>query len=776
MTDAVQENLAEASPTRVAKVLVQSDASNTTEVEKGIDKNDRLPAPKEFVPHDRFASRLPSLDEHSELTPEDYSTTSTTDFSSSVSENSKKKGKAKKRPSIKGGDKQSDRLKSVKDLQKEATEKAHRGEEEEAQKLYRNAIQIAGSEIARINFRIVKSQEKHEETRISIQKKLREDLRKIGLIIGKLRTKMAILYERSGDFERAISCCREAMEIYKHQPAVEETTKNNAQEMMDLMKIMCERLEQSFKALEGRDAMLMMIKEYRRSIGFATDPKEKKELYGIVEEMAKKVESMEISALGESHPQLAETLQLLSTIALEQGKHHDAVVYLEKAIKISKASLGLRHARIGQYYLRLARIHLSQGIESLALETFHSATDILRHSEKFARVLGSTFNDVAVIYMRRREYDNATVNLHEALLFYERALEEESRERDPLEPKNNCALSTDTVQVLRNLGECYMKQEEFEKARVELMKVLKLQRDARKVYDNVIDLDIGIIGVETFLLTLIDDESIADTLVRLGRAEAAAGDHQKAVAVFKEAIDLFNRVGLSEVLANGPSALADKQQRSRRDQVTNTLYCIAEECSALGEYDEALRFYSESMRLRSFSSSGAQEKQSSILHCALCFVGIANAHLGKNEFVRAKKLLNETQDYCRANAVPTKHPVTAMVKHSLKEVMRSMAQAASQRKEELVVLEERAMAEIADGDFEKALATLNSAMEIRKNTLATLRSAGEDTAEQFHGIACLLRSFGSIYARMGDEENADRAYSDATRLFKRSGAYESIEL
>jgi len=773
MTVAAQENLAEASPTSVAKVLVQRDASNT-EFETGIDEKERLPVPNAFVPHERFASRLPSLDENSELTGED-STTSTIDFSSSVSETSKKKGKAKQRPSIQGGSKQSDRLKSVKDLQKEATEKAHRGEEEEAQKLYRNAIQIAGSEIARINFRIVKSQEKHEETRIFIQKKLREDLRKIGLIIGKLRTKMAILYERSGDFERAISCCREAMEIYKHQPVVEETIKNNAQEMMDLMKIMCERLEQSFKALEGRDAMLMMIKEYRRSIGFATDPNEKKELYGIVEETAKKVESMEIAALGESHPQLAETLQLLSTIALEQGKHQDAVVYLEKAIKISKASLGLRHARIGQYYLRLARIHLGQGIESLALETFHCGTDILRHSEKFTRVLGSTFNDVAVIYMRRREYDNATVNLHEALLFYERALKEESRDRDPLEPKN-CALSTDTVQVLRNLGECYMKQEEFEKARVELTKVLKLQRDARKVYDNVIDLDLGIIGVETFLLTLIDDGSIADTLVRLGRAEAAAGNHQKAVAFFKEAIDLFNRVSLSDVLANGPSALADKQQRSRRDQVTNTLYCIGEECSKLGEYDEALRFYSDSMRLRSFSSNGAQEKQSSVLHCALCFVGIANAHLGKNEFVRAKKLLSETQDYCRANKVPTNHPVTTMVKHSLKEVMRGMAEAASQRKDELVVLEERAMTEIAEGSFEKALATLNSAMEIRKNTLANLKSAGEDTAEQFHGIACLLRSFGSIYARMGDEENADRAYSDATRLFKRSGASESIEL
>jgi Flp pilus assembly protein TadD len=40
----------------------------------------------------------------------------------------------------------------------------------------------------------------------------------------------------------------------------------------------------------------------------------------------------------------------------------------------------------------------------------------------------------------------------------------------------------------------------------------------------------------------------------------------------------------------------------------------------------------------------------------------------------------------------------------------------------------------------------------------------------------LLRSFGSVHARLGDKESAQRAYADATKLFKNSGAYEKISI
>lgn len=733
---------------------------------------------------ERFAPKLPCLDEDNELATNEtadltdsgilFETNAIDDLSNADADGPiRTTNSASTSPT-----KKESKRRRIKELQHEATELAGRGEEEEAMKRYREAIRMAGTEISRINFRIVQSQSRpHEATRASIQQHLRGDLLKIGRIIGKMRTKMALLYERTGDFDRAIACCREAMEIYKHQPALQEKgeSENSAREMIDLMKLMTERLEQSQKELEGRDALLLMINEYRRSIEYATEAQERKELYEIVMETALKVEKMEIAALGEVHPQRADTLQLLSTVALEQGEYQESVDYLKKAIEIGKASLGVKHSRVGQYYLRLARIHSGQGLENLALENFESAKEILKHSNKFFRILGSTLNDLGVLYMRRHEYDIAVINLLTALTYYERALTQNTGARKPLAPKD-CPLSTDSLEVLRNLGECYMKMEEFDLARQHFAKVLELQKNARKVRDNVVDLDLGIDGVETFLLTLISDEGLAGTLISLGRAEAAANNHRMALQHFKDAVVYLNSVGITDILTNVSTVHSNKKQRNRQEQMLSTLYCIAEELRFLEEYDEALKYYNESLRLRIFSMKESANKEASTVRCALCLIGIANVYLGQKEFIRAKKLLHQARDFCIENEIPVKHPIILNIKQSLGEVMRNMGSDVALRKEVLVVFEERAVAHVKTEEYQEALVSLGAAMEIRKNALATLRAVGEDTAEQYHGIACLLRSFGSVYARMGDEENADRAYSDATRLFRRSGAAEFLEL
>lgn len=327
---------------------------------------------------------------------------------------------------------------------------------------------------------------------------------------------MAILYERIGDNERAIACCREAIDVYKNQPVIDDGTMEDEVEAPEPMTLMIEKLELSSKTLVGRCSSLEKIEQLRREIAAIPDINQKKQLYQEVESTAAQLNMTEIDALGKVHPQVADTLQLQSTIALEQNKHDDAIEYLEKAIKINKRCLGLKHPRTGQFYLRLARIRLCRGIESLALECFGEATTILRHSRKFFRVLGSTFNDVAVIYIRRREFDLVTHNLHQALKFYDRATQQPSN-HGPFE-HYTCGISKDSIQVLRNLGECYIKMNNFVLASDALLQVLQLQRDARKVHDNVKDLDLGILGVERFLVSLIDDKSIADTLVRLGRA------------------------------------------------------------------------------------------------------------------------------------------------------------------------------------------------------------------------------------------------------------------
>jgi tetratricopeptide (TPR) repeat protein len=518
--------------------------------------------------------------------------------------------------------------------------------------------------------------------------------------------------------------------------------------------------------------LLESIEQLRREIAETPDISQKKKIYQQVDKTAGTLKRMEIDALGDSHPQVADTFQLLSTIALEQNKHGDAIECLQKAIKISKGSLGMKHPRIGQYYLRLARIHLSQEIESLALECFGNATEVLRHSRKFARVLGSTFNDVAVIYMRRREFDLAATNLHEALQYYDRALQQ------PCESDKRCGLSIDSLQVFRNLGECYMKKKDFAQASDAFLQVLNLQRHGRKVYESVKDLDLGIVGVEWLLVPLIDDESMADTLMRLGRASAAGEKHKEALTFFREAMEVLNRIGIADELSARLTDLSKRERGTKKDQVTNTLYCIAEESCAVGEYDEAIRAYGESMRRCSVLdvSRGQQETQSAIVHCTLCFVGIGNVHLKNQEYAAAYKLFNDTLSYCTRNGVPSTHSLTAMITHRIKDIEMKMEAETSKRLADLQILEDKAELEIKNEAYEQALATLKQSLAMRRTELVKLKASNDDTSEQIYGIARLLRSLGSVFARTGDNESARRAYSDATKIFKKSGAYEILSI
>jgi tetratricopeptide (TPR) repeat protein len=707
--------------------------------------------PRKCVRRSRSVPRLPTLDETTELISfEEDDTVSSGYLSDSGSNKHKIRGVGRS-------------LKTVQQLCTDAKELAHTGEEAAALKVYENAITIAGTEISRINVKIRASRSQHFATRDSIQGRLKEDLRKVGVLIGKLRTKMAVLYERAGDFERAIACCREALEIYKHQPVVkEDLEKDKVEDLMELATTMINKLESAGKALVARDPLLAQIEQLRREISRTTDCGLKLELYEGIKSVADEVRNLEVGALGKSHSQIADTLQMLSTIALEQSKHNDAVEYLVQAIAISKDCLGIKHPRTGQYYLRLARIHLSRDEEVQALGCFSQATDFLRHSRRFSRVLGSTFNDVAVIYMRRRAFDDAEANLIEALYYYERAMQlpAESESYD----SKQVGQSSDSLQVLRNLGDCYMKKKEFLKATEAFVRLLKLQRDGRKMYDKVNDMSLGIFGVDKVLVSLIDDDSTADTLMLLGRAFAAAEMHPEALSYFREAADLLNRIGIAHELSLDLSHLDEDQCRARRHHLANTLYCIAEESCSLGDYDEAIRSYGESMRLRrnACKAFDKHELMSATVHCTLCFVGLGTVHMKKQQSAAAYKVFSDTVAYCNRNMLG-RHPVMSLLYQRMKEIEAGTeAEYAS-----IQEIESRALEEIASDDYQ---------LELRKVRLAVLSASQSDTTEQVSAIARLLRSFGSVHARLGDKESAQRAYADATKLFKNSGAYEKISI
>lgn len=606
------------------------------------------------------------------------------------------------------------RLRQVRRLQEQAEEFTETGAEEKALGVYQLAIKVLGSEIARINVRIRKCQCKHEKTRNSILARFRTDLCRVSTKIGKLRTKMAIIYERLGDYDRAIACCREAEELHRQQPSCDtdevaskacgKSSQSNdptEKELLVLMSVMLERLRTAKKALEGRDELLAEIQSLRKRIGVSLTKEEKAALYEAVEEASRHLLRVEIEALGTNHPQVADTLQLVSTIKLEQGETQNAIEYLSKAIQIGVHTLGERHSRNGQYYLRLARILLSQGIDSMALAHFHKATNILQHSKRFERVLGSTFNDVGVIYMRRQEYGLAVDSLQSSLRNYEQAARASKSDSDPI--MKSFSLSTDSLQVFRNLGECYMKQDMFDFALEAFTKVLELQRNARRVYDNSSGLDLSQLGSEKLLVDLIKDEGIARTLMHMGRASAAGGNHEDALLFLREAVQVLNSISLVDELNKG----ATRSMEQRKEQTANAMYCIAEESLAVGDYDAAIYAYGESTRLRNFDG---RNREASVMHSVLCFVGIAKVHGEKGNHSEARRLCQETMRFCRSSGLPSDHALAAMVKKRLVEAQAELKESGEETKEE-------APGDIGQEAYERALTTISGGMNSNSNPL-----------------------------------------------------------
>lgn len=353
-------------------------------------------------------------------------------------------------------------------------------------------------------------------------------------------------------------------------------------------------------------------------------------------------------------------------MALEQSKHDEAIELLRKATQIGRKSLGPRHPRNGQYHLRLARIYLSRQDDTVALDNFKIAVEILQHSSKFSKVLGSTLNDVAVLYMRRLAFDDAVESLHGALHFYEKA----PSSRDPVgEQDHELSAAIDPVQVYQNLGECYMNMEEYEKAFECFQKVLKLQRDARKILDKI--RKVHLLENEKVYLRLVDDDSIARTLMELGRVSAAETNHSKAIAYLKEAMEVLNYHLITSML--DVDTQNSKKTNERRRIMTNILYCIGEEACSLQNYEEAIRAYSESMRLLVEIDPSSKASQQTVLHCCLCFVGIAKVHIQKVDLFMAYNMLKKTLRYCETNGVPSDHTMVTMILKRIDDV-RAMEQ------------------------------------------------------------------------------------------------------
>lgn len=610
------------------------------------------------------------------------------------------------------------RMEKIREMQSVASELAQRGDEDGALKVYRQALQMAGTEMERIQVLINKGKNvnpsyksKHSSNSSplpvaaikSIQNRIQEDLLTMSERIGKIRIVMTIIHERIGEFDKALECCKEATEVYTHQQlllrgsdlqssnkAIDENddklklykeTKNRLKETkrMKIRLVLGKKCaEDRARAFEEMTALRNEMSQLRTSNG-----RQRFEIQQNVLKIAENQLESEKNSLGKSHPQIVDGLLQVTSLLMESSSNMEydkAITLLNDALRICKTALGLKHPKTASVYLKLAHIHRvvhemngrtrnldvknkdfengASDHEELSLQNFMSATETLRASQLHPTLLGSTLNDVAIIYMKRRDFKKAIELLKDALKQYEASTESlttsvaidlaansptdtdtslvcTSSSDSPVWVQNKSTgqdgeettapssmgssssrgnngmihhgnLSIDALQVWRNLGECYYQVEQYDDAKDAFANALEIQRSTRMIHDAVSELDLGIVGVQEGMLKLVDDPSIIDTLSRLGKACTAAEKHHDALFAHKESLELMNRIAVDEELYLN---LTHQQVLVRRHLLSKTLLCIANACAEVLDYKEALKYYSESVqhsRLGAAASAAAE--------------------------------------------------------------------------------------------------------------------------------------------------------------------------
>jgi tetratricopeptide (TPR) repeat protein len=121
--------------------------------------------------------------------------------------------------------------------------------------------------------------------------------------------------------------------------------------------------------------------------------------------------------------------------------------------------------------------------------------------------------------------------------------------------------------------------------------------------------------------------------------------------------------------------------------------------------------------------------------------------------------------------LPETHPISAMIRQ---KIQGTILRVCLEEITDVDVLETLADEAVERGDLDDAILSLTRAMSLRKDSLKRVKSSKDDRSTEQFQTACTLKKFGKVLVLKGDIPNADRAYKDALKLFKKSGM-ETVE-
>jgi tetratricopeptide (TPR) repeat protein len=318
-------------------------------------------------------------------------------------------------------------------------------------------------------------------------------------------------------------------------------------------------------------------------------------------------------------------------------------------------------------------------------------------------------------------------------------------------------------------------------------RALAVQRDARAVHDKAAAEDVGLP-----MPPLISDESIADTLKRLGKSHASHKRYEEAGRFLLEALFIFQS-SFEKLRCLGRSdsgdELADKQ-----DDVAQTLYCIAEVNAAAGKHDKTIKLYEESLRLRLSSDSQRLEgKKTNMVHCAMCLAGIGSVRMRKKEYKAAYTVYSEALKFSKD--MPQGHPIVQMIwKNSIiaaKKVVRNQKRKCDRAPDggdhwdtqsgpnvtrqatpwhyTAAKLENKAQSQKKKGDVDGAIKSTRLVLDLHLTYLSKREEGDRDTSKAQHNVARTLINLARLLVLKEETQQAAIHYKEAIRLYSSSG-------
>jgi tetratricopeptide (TPR) repeat protein len=700
----------------------------------------------------------------------------------------------------------------VQHLNGEASEYALRGNEKAAIALYKRALVLTTGEVSRIQSIMEKAMKEPEYLKNTIYFLLSDQWTLVALIIAEIRTMMAIIYERTGDYDKAIKACHEAREVYHRQlrrdSANHSENLTSAQVNYEMMTHMAEKLDEAKRTFDTRkelhEDVLQIHAEIKTAHGMGLHCDK---LFDAIFDKLSLALGLEIQSLGKNHPQVAETLAFLSRLHLERNDKSKALVSMERATSVAEIALGSKHPITGKMYYELARqyenVNLDKADKINAGLYYEKALETYKEAEgEHSRIIGSISNDLGVLLLQQGQVDHAIHCLSDALAIYDSAYITDD-------------ICADTAQVWRNLAECYVFRKEWDMASANYESALNVQRDARKIFNTSSETNPNL-----EMPPLIRDENIADTLKRLGKAYAADQQYNQAYRTLLEGLTLLQNV--CENVKKSSDTMSPVDLAYKEDQVANMIYCLAEVKEADKKYNEAIRLYDESLGFRLYSDR-LREKgmKKNRVHIAMCLAGIGKMRIHRGEYSMAFKAFNEAIQNARDEDLPEYHPIVQMLwersrlaaeemegeENSLikmhdkgtKDTVSSIASEVNTYDEAIEVnedtentpeniqsstksctqfsawfqttsrLDKKASLRKKKGDIEGALVAKNLVLEFQQAYLTKRKESKKSTTKAMRQVAGTLVEIANLYLIKEEVSEAEMLFKEATGLYKSSG-------